>query len=293
MTLQANFAPREVLSLPTLSPTQLVDAFYGQLSPRTLEGYRADLKDFATFVSCSAVEGAAQLLLSQAPGHANSLTLLYKNSLKERGLAASTINRRLAARRSLVKLARVMGLVTWTLEVAPAKAARTRDVRRPDPTVVVDMLNLVRQQTGSKAVRDYAILRMLYDWGLRVSSVVNLDLADVDLNEGIIYVTLKGHGVEKKRKTLPLPTRQALQAWTSVRGADPGPLFTNFDRAGKGGRLTRRAVHYLVRRLGDDVGCRVWPHASRLTAFGGDSGGKGGSRVRLLPRQDGQILRSR
>ena len=99
--MQANFAPREVLSLPTLSPTQLVNAFYAQLSPRTLEGYRADLKDFATFVSCSAVEGAAQLLLSQAPGHANSLTLLYKNSLKERGLAASTINRRLAALRSL------------------------------------------------------------------------------------------------------------------------------------------------------------------------------------------------
>jgi hypothetical protein len=53
---------------------------------------------------------------------------------------------------------------------------------------------------------------------------------------------------------LPTPTKAALEAWLQARGTDEGPLFVNFDRAGKGGRLTGSAVYFTSvssgRRLG-------------------------------------------
>src|SRR5262249_49265582 len=60
---------------------------------------------------------AAQRLLAAGPGPANELALRYQADLRQRGLAAATVNRRLAALRSLVKLARTLGLVGWSLEV--------------------------------------------------------------------------------------------------------------------------------------------------------------------------------
>ena len=53
---------------------------------------------------------------------------------------------------------------------------------------------------------------------------------------------------------MPTPTKAALEAWLQARGTDEGPLFVNFDRAGKGGRLTGSAVYFTSvssgRRLG-------------------------------------------
>ena len=49
---------------------------------------------------------------------------------------------------------------------------------------------------------------------------------------------------------MPAPTKAALEAWIQARGTEEGPLFVNFDRAGKGGRLTGSAVHFIVRGLG-------------------------------------------
>ena len=49
--------------------------------------------------------------------------------------------------------------------------------------------------------------------------------------------------------TLPQPTKDALEAWLTARGTEAGPLFVNFDRAKKGGRLTGAAVRLSRHRL--------------------------------------------
>lgn len=70
-----------------------------------------------------------------------------------------------------------------------------------------------------------------------------------------------------------------LEAWVAVRGPEPGPLFVNFDRAGKGGgRLSGRSVARVVAALGAEAGLGgVRPHGLRhaaitaaLDATGGD-----------------------
>ena len=67
--------------------------------------------------------------------------------------------------------------------------------------------------------------------------------------------------------TLPQPTKDALEAWLTARGTEAGPLFVNFDRAKKGGRLTGAAVYYIVSRLGLKAGLVVRPHGIRHLAI--------------------------
>ena len=74
-------------------------------------------------------------------------------------------------------------------------------------------------------------------------------------------------GRNKEPVTLPEPTKAALKAWLQVRGTEDGPLFVNFDRAGKGERLTGSAVYFIVRELGTKAGLSVRPHGLRHLAI--------------------------
>jgi integrase/recombinase XerC len=72
---------------------------------------------------------------------------------------------------------------------------------------------------------------------------------------------------QKEPMTLPEPTKAALEAWLQARGTEDGPLFVNFHRAGKGGRLTGSAVYFIVRGLGTKAGLTVRPHGFRHLAI--------------------------
>ena len=105
---------------PDLS--RLLDAFFAGRNERTLAAYRADLEDFTAFTGAATVGEASSRLLSVSHGEANATALAYKAFMVDRGLQAATINRRLAALRSLVKLANTLGLVAWTLAVENVKS---------------------------------------------------------------------------------------------------------------------------------------------------------------------------
>ncbi|MHC4091581.1 MAG: tyrosine-type recombinase/integrase [Planctomycetota bacterium] len=244
----------------------LVAAFLSGRNQRTLRAYRRDLEDFVAFVGAPSLDLAASMLLSRTPGGANTLALGYRSHLVERGLAAATINRRLASLRSLVKLARTLGMVPWTLEVANVRTEPYRDTRGPGRGGVRALLEELETRQDPKAIRDRTIVRLLFDLGLRRGEVVSLDVEHVDLEAGTLAVLGKGRDTRVKL-TLPEPTTQTLQAWLQARGAEPGPLFTNFDRAGKGNRLTGRSLHRIVWTLGRRVGLDVRPHGVRHAAI--------------------------
>jgi len=109
----------------------LAGAFLAGRNARTLLAYRKDLVDFQSFLNAPSLQAAASIFTTQGPGAANGQALAYRVSLQERDLAPATINRRLAALRSMVKLGRVLGLVSWELEVEGIKAATYRDTRGP------------------------------------------------------------------------------------------------------------------------------------------------------------------
>ena len=240
----------------------IVEAFLAGRSPRTLEAYRADLLDFARFLGVEGAEEASRVLLSGGRGEANATAHGYRADLLVRGLAPATVNRRLAALRSLVKLARLFGMVVYHLDVESVKSQSYRDTRGPGREGVRRLLAELDRRTSPMSKRDRALVRLLHDRGLRRGEAVALDLEDVDIEAGTVRIVGKGR-TEKETLTLPDPTASALSAWIGVRGTAPGPLFTNFDRSGKGGRLTGRSVARILAGIGDKVDVKVRPHGLR------------------------------
>jgi integrase/recombinase XerC len=248
---------------------RLLAAFLSGRSAQTIRAYGRDLADFAAFKGVPAIGAAAVQLLAAGQGGANEVALRYRAHLLERGLAPATVNRRMAALRSLVQLARTLGMIAWELEVPGVRAEAYRDTRGPGREGFRKLLDASAVRADAKGARDTAILRLLHDLGLRRAEVCRLDVGDIDLATGTLSVLGKGR-MEKERLTLPAPTREALVAWLVHRGASTPdvPLFTSLDRARKGsGRLTGQAVYHIVRGLGNVAGIRVRPHGVRHLAI--------------------------
>ena len=190
---------------------------------RPSRAYAQDVADFARFCAVASAEDAAARLLAGGPGPANELTLLYRAHLQSRGLSPATINRRLAALRSLVKLARTLGLVGWILEVDGLRSEAYRDTRGPGTSGYRQLLAQLDGQTDPRSIRDRAIVRLLYDLGLRRAEVCRLDLADFEPAGATGGPGLKVLGKgrrEKVRLTVPPATAAAIAAWLAVRPAD-------------------------------------------------------------------------
>lgn len=258
-------APREVLGQRDRVP-ELLKAFISRRSATTQKAYEADLKDFARYTEAESVQAAVWALISEGPGGANSVTLHYKNNMTAAGKAPATVNRRLSALRSVVTMARTLGIVTWSLEVGNERAQAYRDTRGPGRSGVRALLYAVKG-SGSKAVRDRAIIRLMYDLALRRGEITSLRLEDADFTAKRVWIRGKGRNGAREPLTLPEKTAQALADWISCRGDKPGPMFTNFDRARKGTALTGAAIWYLVRQLAWITGLETRPHGIRHAAI--------------------------
>lgn len=265
-----------------LAARPLVEAWLDGRSPCTARAYAADLAHFAAFLELPGAGPAAAVewFLAFDGGNANAIALRYRNAMVASNLAAATVNRRLAALRSVVKLGRTLGRVAWAIEIGNVKAEARRDARGPDAAGWRKVWKAaVARGDGPGAVRDRAILATLFDLALRRAELVALDLDDVDLAAGYVRVIGKGKR-EKERITLPDPTRKALAEWVAARGPAPGPLFHRLDRAADSSHngpglshdttpLTGRAVADLVNRVGREAGLdrTLRPHGLRHSAI--------------------------
>jgi len=248
----------------------LVAAFLAARKPSTVRAYARDLADFAAFVGRPSAGIAVEYLVGLPAGEAHALALGYKAHMIDRRLAPATINRRLAALRSLTKLARTLGRSAWTLATEGLRSEKYRDTRGPG----LDGWRRLWAEAeaagdGPKARRDRAILRLLYDRGLRRGELVGLDLADLELGADPPAVTILGKGrAERERLTINAPTARALAAWVEARGSKPGPAFVPLDPGAGLGRLTGEAVRRVVRGLGRRAGLArpARPHGLRHAA---------------------------
>ena len=245
----------------------LVRDFLAGRKATTLRAYRGSLRAYAAFVGAPSVAEAARGLLAATAGDAQRVALAWRNALVAAGLAPLTVNSRLAALRALVALARLQGLVSWSIEVRGVGAEVLRDTRGPGRRGVRALLEEVERASTPKSLRDRAMIRLMTDLGLRRGEVCSLDVEDVDLAEGTVAVLGKGRSA-KARITLPEPTKAALAAWIAERGSDPGALFVSFDRRGARTRLTGTSLARIVRDLGTAAGVKdLHPHALRHSAI--------------------------
>ncbi|MDA8171515.1 MAG: tyrosine recombinase XerC [Nitrospiraceae bacterium] len=246
-------------------------------SEHTLRAYRADLELF--FGQWSMEPGGVEL--SDIRAH----TALLVN----KGLKKSSVGRALSTLRSFFRFLNREG----RLDSNPARLLKSPKLEKKLPRflTVDEAFNLMEApaKAGFNALRDRAVLELLYSSGLRVGELAALDLDDLNLNEGMVKVKGKG----KKERLVPVGSKavSALRAYILERfllvrnlkakrhgrfaarpaGAKPAggggesenALFINRS----GGRLTERSVRRAV------VGCvaralpgkKATPHTLRHT----------------------------
>jgi integrase/recombinase XerD len=244
--------------MPTRAPDEpLVDGFLALLaarrSPRTVDAYRRDLRDLAVF-------------LDGAPSRATKADLdAWAADLRARGLAPASLARRIAAARTFYRHLVLLGV----REDNPAAGTELPRRRRRLPRTLspAEVARLIEAANGvsPRALRDRALVELLYGAGLRVSEAVGLDRGRVDLTERLVRPVGKGG----KERLVPLGREavEALRRYLS-RGRPyldrrhRPELFLN----AQGGPLTRAGAFLILRRLAGTAGLepeRIHPHLLR------------------------------
>ena len=197
----------------------------------------------------------------------------YRMHLESLGLAANTINQRLAAVRRLAHEAADAGLLSPELA---AGISRVRGVKqlgfRAGNWLSADECSAVlRHAFGSslRAKRDYAMLTMLFGCGFRRSELVGLEMDDVQIRQGHwAVVDLIGKGGHIRTVPIPHWVKTALDDWTTAAGITQGKLFRAVARTGKtwGNGISQNVVWYVVKGCCERAGLqRIAPHDLRRT----------------------------
>jgi integrase/recombinase XerC len=232
-------------------------------SPRTVEEYTADLRG---------LERYTQERESKALSDVTAIDVYLLRGwlgVLARKHAPSSIARKVAAARTFMRWMRRRKYV----RTCPADELATPKVRRGLPTLLsVDAAKQVveaPQGDGPRALRDRAVLELLYGSALRVSELSGLDRSALDLDGAAVRVMGKG----SKERIVPLGSKclAALRAWIAVRPAvvdrrgwqDPHAVFLSV----RGRRLDTKAVWRICRSYGAAGAGRadLHPHALRHT----------------------------
>ncbi|GAM09843.1 tyrosine recombinase XerC [Geobacter sp. OR-1] len=226
------------------------------VSPHTLAAYRSDLEQFSAFVRGELGETAA-------PGEIGHLLIRRFLAKLMKGHSRSSIGRKLAAIRSWYRYLIRQGAVRQN----PAELVSTpkKEKKVPYHLAIDEVTALVEAPGGTStpALRDKAILELLYSSGLRVSELTGLNISGIDLSSGLVKVLGKGG----KQRIVPVGSHAVKSVSSYLQALPPtGPdraLFLN----NRGGRLTRRSVARIIDRYILHLATmkKVSPHTLRHT----------------------------
>ena len=230
-------------------------------SQHTIAAYRRDLGEYVGFLASRGVATPDSVTRDDVTA--------YIGGLRARGLAPSTIERRVAALKGFHKFL-VREAITENHPTARLPLPKVPE-RLPDVVSIDDVDRLLSQPfpDGPAGLRDRALLEVLYGCGMRVSEVTGLDLTDLDLAEGFVRVIGKGD----KERVVPIAGmavhaldaylrhgRSYLRPKASLGMSDVSAVFLN----ARGARLSRRGVFTVVKTYGARVGLDgLHPHALR------------------------------
>jgi site-specific recombinase XerD len=221
-------------------------AFLARYSGRTLDAYRHDLRAFFQWATDKQL-----IVLKATRPHIE----LYRAAMEERGLAASTIDRRLSTVCGFYRFAHIDGRIAAN----PAQYVRRPKVQ-PSEGRGMDRAELgTFLFTAERFDRDHAALAVLLGLnGLRVSEACGTNIEDLALQRG--HRTLRILGKGNKPATIPLVPRTARTIDLVVGERHEGPILRRKD----GQRLDRRTAHRWVRSIGKRAGLGlVHPHMLR------------------------------
>ena len=195
--------------------------------------------------------------------------LQYRQQLIEAKLAPNTINVRLCALKSLVDYAHQRQCCNFNLaDVTCLKVEIYRDTTGIPVESFREMIQLP-DRTTTKGIRDYAILRLLWDNALRRNEICSLNVGDFH-PYGRLAILGKGK-LQKIQIDLSPASITAIASWLATRDnyQPEDPLFTSLDRRSAGHRLDGSSIYRLVRQFSQSAGIDkvVSPHRIRHSAI--------------------------
>jgi integrase/recombinase XerD len=247
--------------MTTPIPDPEVEAFLAvsaaRLATRTVDAYRRDLTSVAT-------------ALGKPVGAAGTEDIeRYLAGLRAKGLASTTIARRAAAIRSFFRHQTLLGARADNPAAQLDLPRRTRRLPRTLSPGEAERLVEAARGTTPRALRDHALVELLYGAGLRVSEAVGLERGGVDLDDRFVRTIGKGG----KERVVPMGSyavkavedylvraRPALAA-EGRTGARGGVLFLN----ARGGALSRQSAWSILRTAAERAGLteEASPHTLR------------------------------
>ncbi|HEX4055189.1 MAG TPA: tyrosine recombinase XerC [Tepidisphaeraceae bacterium] len=280
--------PTNELSVPAAAPrgamvqeknfTPLVRQFLDYLklekhfSDYTVKSYGADLIQFAQFLAGEIGRGgerqpAATSTSDERHVKCDTLTIReFLNYLYGQNYTKSTTARKLATLRSFYKFLVRRGIVS----VNPLSTIRTpKQEKRLPKCLDLEQVQKLLEAPGDAdllSARDKAMLEVLYSSGIRVSELVELEMADLDLQEGVLRVRGKG----RKDRLTPIGSQaiKALQRYFELRSVDSRSqgshahrVFLNKHGESLSTRSVRRKLDKYLLSAGLDPG--ISPHTLR------------------------------
>lgn len=232
-------------------------------SGNTIAAYRNDLGQLEEFIA-----GTSNGHLIQWPLINQGKVMEYILHLKSQSYAEATVARKVAAVKSFFSFLQAEG----KLKANPTEQLASPKVGKmlPKPLSVQEIDELLEQparRNTPEAKRDRAMLELMYATGLRVTELVSLDVADVQLEGEKPYVRLVGKG--NRERQIPLLDQPVQELSDYIRFARPRlvgerdetALFVNR----RGERLTRQGFWLILKGYALEAGIRgrVTPHTLR------------------------------
>ena len=269
-------------SLPTLSEEQVkpdtalpspAQAYLNSLSPAGKRTQATALNNLAYIFS----DGKSSDALT-FPWH----LLRYENTsglsahMVDIGYAKATVNKHLVALRRVLEEAFRLGLYSDYNDyyrAAGVRSLRVESLPRGRSLEMQELEQLVEACQSDHAnphlgIRDTAIITLMYACGLRRQETVDLNLADLDLENQKIRIL--GKGSKQRFVYLSQDALPAIEAWLHIRGRQLGPFFTRIGKAGKVSlkRLSAQAVYYILKTRQKEAGVASFsPHDLRRTTI--------------------------
>ena len=229
-------------------------------SPNTLAAYRRDLAQFKTFVA------------GTCTGHLDTLDPeeldKFVIQLQNKGYKTSTVARKVAATRAFLRFLYAEGVVEpdlldW-LRQPKIEKRLPRTLSRDQVGRLIQAASL---EETPLALRDRALLEILYATGMRASEIIRVRISDVDTEIG----TLRCFGKGSKERVIPLYAEAIHQLRRYLAEGRPFLLRDPAERTlflnNLGGRLSRQGLWFLVKHYAEAAGIAsgVTPHTLRHT----------------------------
>ncbi|MBA3920264.1 MAG: tyrosine-type recombinase/integrase [Nostocaceae cyanobacterium] len=273
LVLESSLVAKIGGSFPTLnnSPDVLQQLLSDKRSPNTRRAYEKDLQNF--FMKMTGFEPTQDRVLEflhLEQQQAVMVVLKYKAELIQAGLKEATVNRRLAALKSLVKMGRKLGVCAYTLEDVQGERVRVyRDTTGVSKEDFSKLLSTCARFTPV-GKRDYALLRLLWSGALRRSEVCQALIKDFDPLTRTLRILGKGAGTQYQIVDLGEATTDAICIYLKTRGKVTldAPLFVSVDFYRPGHGLTGDGLTKILKKYCQLAGIkRLSPHRVRHSSI--------------------------